>query len=55
MKPQGTSMRKTTVSKEGDALRDIAEAFIHNVYAAQPALAGVPSAFSVLLDWPIEL
>jgi hypothetical protein len=44
MKPPGTPALETTVIKEGDALRDIAETFIRNAYAAQPLPTGVPSA-----------
>ena len=51
MKPLGTPMLETIVIKESDALRDIAETFIRNVCAAQPLPTGVPSAFSVLLDY----
>jgi hypothetical protein len=55
MKPQGTLTCEAIVIREGDALRDIPETFILNVNAAQPLPRGVPSTFSLLSDWPIEL
>jgi hypothetical protein len=53
MKLQGTSMCETIVIQEGDALRDAAEKFIRNVYAAEygAELRTFPSRiFAVLND-----
>jgi len=53
MKTRGTPMCEMIVIREGDALRDAAEAFIRSVYAAQygAQLEGFPSRlFAVLND-----